>query len=432
MAKRHRRRARGQGSLSVSPAPVRGLARALLPLVTSAAVAKKEAMKVVFQAGVIELYKQLFDDAERLVGAKKKHQADRTAHFWGSTSTRIPFGGRRIRVDRPRVRHVEGHELELPLLRELQGEDVMPERVMEQILLGVATRGYGGSLEPLSDSVETSGTSKSSVSRKLVAKTAGQVEQVLKRRLEEVDLVALFLDGIHVAEHAVIVALGVTTKGVKVPLGLWIGSTENAEVSTSLLQDLIERGLKIEEKILAVIDGGKGLRRALRDVFGDLVEVQRCQIHKMRNVIAHLPERRHTYVRRTMREAYRNASATEARKKLQALASWLERNGEDDAARSLREGLEETLTIVKLGLSGALRRFFSTTNAIENLVDTMRRVSRNVKRWREGDMIRRWSALGLLDAERRFRKIKGHAQLTAFVRALRAKKTGEEKSEKAA
>jgi transposase-like protein len=400
--------------------------------VTGAAAAKREAMKWIFDKGVTALHELLFADAERLVGPKKRHQADRTAHFWGSTSTRIPFGGRRLRIDRPRVRHVEGHEIELPCLREFQAEDVMPERVMEQILLGVATRGYARSLEPLSASVETSGTSKSSVSRKLVAKTAEAVEQVLTRRLDEVDLVALFLDGIHVAEHAVIVALGVTAKGVKVPLGLWIGSTENAEVCTSLLQDLIERGLTIEEKVLAVIDGGKGLRRALRDVFGDLVDVQRCQIHKMRNVVAHLPERRHTYVRKTMREAYRTASATEARKKLQALASWLERNGEDGAAASLREGLEETLTIVKLGASGTLRRFFSTTNAIENLVGTIRRVSRNVKRWREGDMIRRWSALGLLEAERRFRRIKGHAQLADLVRALRTKRTGEEKSEKAA
>jgi transposase-like protein len=308
----------------------------------------------------------------------------------------------------------------------------MPERVVEQILVGVSTRGYGRSLEPLSDAVEVIGTSKSAVSRKLVEETAAKTEAHMNRRLEDIDLVALVLDGIHVADKAIIVALGITKKGVKEALGIRIGSTENTEVCTALLQDLIDRGLKVEERILAVIDGAKGLRRALRDVFGDRVVVQRCQLHKMRNVVAHLAERRHNYVRRAIRDAYRGASATQARKKLQALASWLERNGEDGAAASLREGLDETLTVLKLGLSGALRRFFSTTNAIENLVGSIRHVTRNVKRWREGGMIGRWCALGLVTAQKRFRRIKGYGQLGDLVRALKEPETGEREEEKAA
>jgi transposase-like protein len=197
-----------------------------------------------------------------------------------------------------------------------------------------------------------------------------------------------------------------------------VGSTENAVVCTELLQDLLGRGLTLDKRVLCVIDGGKGLRKALGDVLGDAAVIQRCQLHKGRNLDALVPKARQAYVRVSLRRAYRAPSAAGARRQLTALAAWLERNGHADAGASVREGLEETLTVLKLGLPPALRRFFATTNCIENLIGTLRHVTRNIKRWRDGDMRRRWIGLGLLRAAERFRRIKRHGELSALVTAL--------------
>ena len=178
-----------------------------------------------------------------------------------------------------------------------------------------------------------------------------------------------------------------------------------------MLQNLLERGLRIDESILCVVDGGKGIRKALVDVLGDLAVIQRCQLHKLRNLRSYLPKSRHAYVLQTMKEAYKCKSADKARKRLQALVSWLERNGYDEAAGSLREGMEETLTVVKLALPELLRKSLATTNAIENLNGTIRRVSRNVKRWKSPSMIRRWTALGVVTAEKKFHRIKGYRHM---------------------
>ena len=290
---------------------------------------------------------------------------------------------------------------------------------MNQLLLGVSTRGYDASLEPRPSGVNARGSSKSSASRSFVAKTRQRLCASLERRLDQLDLIALLIDGIEVARQTVVVALGITSDGTKMPLGLAQGSTENAALCTSLLQGLLSRGLSVEDKLLCIIDGGKGIRKALGDVVGDRAVIQRCQVHKQRNLREHLPEERHVYVLSTMREAYRAATADTARKKLRALVSWLETNGHEDAAASLREGLEETLTVLKLELPLALRRSLATTNSIENLVSSIRRVTRNVKRWRGGDMIRRWAGLGLFNAAKRFRRIKGYREMPKLVTALR-------------
>jgi transposase-like protein len=266
--------------------------------------------------------------------------------------------------------------------------------------------------------VQARGASKSAASRHIVTRTAAKVKEYMNRPLDELKLVALLLDGINIGEHTVVVALGVGHDGTKTPLGIWLGSTENARVCTELLGNLTSRGLKVEERILCVIDGGKGIRKALVDVFGNLALIQRCQVHKTRNVRDHLSKDRQLRVGRLMNDAYRSAKADTARKRLRALVSWLDNNGEEGAAASLREGLEETLTVMKLGLPPTLARSFSTTNAIENMLGTVRRVTRNVKRWSGGDMARRWTALGVLHAKESFRRIKGHKDLPALVRAL--------------
>jgi transposase-like protein len=251
------------------------------------------------------------------------------------------------------------------------------------------------------------------------------LETQLSQRLEALEVLALFLDGVVVAGQTVIVALGLTRDGQKVPLGLRLGSTENAVVCTEVVQDLLARGLTIADRVLCVIDGGKGLRRALQDVLGTAAVIQRCQLHKARNLQALVPKARQGYVRATLRRAYRAPSATAARRQLKALGTWLEANGHVDAAASLREGLDETLTVLTLGLPPRLRQFFATTNCIENLIGLVRHVTRNVKRWRDGAMIRRWVGLGLGRAAVRFRRVKGHRDLAALATALRKGATSE-------
>ena len=317
-----------------------------------------------------------------MAGLKGKHEKERTHNHWGSTNGELSFGGRRIQVSRPRVRSKSGEEASLPHFEAFREEDPLPERVLNQILVGVSTRNYESSLDKPAAKLKSRGTSKSAASRHLVSQTTKKLEEYLSRRLEEFELAALMLDGLEVAGQTVVVTLGITIDGTKVPLGIWLGSTENSRVCTAMLQDLLERGLRVDESILCVVDGGKGIRKALVDVLGDLAVIQRCQIHKLRNLRSYLPKSRHAYVLQTMKEAYKCKSADKARKRLQALVSWLERNGYDEAAGSLREGMEETLTVVKLALPALLRQSLATTNAIENLNGTLRRVSRNVKRWK--------------------------------------------------
>jgi putative transposase len=411
----------------VVPSGVERVRQLLLPMVAGMAAAKADLMEWVQGVGLEALNEVFKADAVAIAGEKGKHRGDRTHNWWGTTKTELPFGGRRIQVDRPRVRSKSGGEMMLPSVRRFQEEDPIPERVLNQILLGVSTRGYGGSLQAPPPGVVGRGTSKSAASRHLVSRMRSKMRTYLSSPLGEVDLLVLMLDGIEVGGHTVVVALGVTVDGKKIPLGLAQGSTENAAICTSLLQDLLSRGLKVEERILCVIDGGKGIRKALEDVFGDRALIHRCQFHKRRNLKDHLPKKVQLYVDRLLREAYGSTSAEVARKRLKNLVSWLEGNGHEDAAASLREGMEETLTLLKLDLPGRLRSFLATTNAIENTLSTVRRVTRNVKRWKGGGMVRRWTAIGLMEAQKRFRRIRGYRELPKLVAALRSNAAATEK-----
>lgn len=417
MSKRAATRSRKQESSVQVP---EAIAQLVMPMVAGMQVAKTGLLAFVHAVGRAALSEVFEEEVARVVGPKGKRVVDRKAHRWGSTNTPLPFGGRDIVVERPRVRTKSGREVRLPLIEELRRHDPLPERVVEQILVGVSTRGYERSLEPVASSTRTRRTKKSSASRALVEKTKEKMSAFLGQRLDKLDLIALFVDALEVASHTVVVALGVTTDGTKVPLGLSLGSTENAAVCTTLVQSLLDRGLRVDDRILCVIDGGKGIRKALRDVLGDRAVVQRCQVHKLRNVRDHLPESRKGYVSGQMREAYKSKTAKVAKRRLLQLASWLAKNGEDDAAGSLREGLDETLTVLKLALPPKLSRFFATTNPIENMNSTIRRITRNVKRWRSGSMIRRWVALAIVEAQKKFRRVKGHVHMPALVAALRA------------
>jgi putative transposase len=430
MTKRTEKAERKQGSRRLADANrmqgvfagavVHHLRQLLMPLVTGAADARRGVMQWTHELGVDALRAIFLDDAERIAGAKGKHQAVRMHHHWGWTPTTLEFGGRRISVERPRVRQRDGGEVALPAVQHLQSFDPMPETVLNQILLGVSTRGYDASVPAPPPGLKSRGTSRSAVSRQLVRRMTQRMRAELAQPLDGVKLLAMMVDGIGVGDHTIVVALGVTTDGAKIPLGLWQGSTENSTICTSLLHDLTSRGLKVEDPILCVVDGGKGIRKAVRDVFGDLAIIQRCQIHKRRNVRDHLPKTRQLTVDRQLHDAYASATAALARKRLRQLISWLERNGEDGAAVSLREGMEETLTVLKLDLPPVLRAFFATTNAIENLMGVIRKTTRNVKRWRSPSMARRWVAVAISHARSSFRRIKGHKNLPILVANLRS------------
>jgi transposase-like protein len=396
------------------------------PMLLGMATTRQELLAWVHAHGLAALDELFRDEAEALAGPKGRHQPARTHHHWGTAMAELTFGGRRVQVRRPRVRGTGGGEATLPSVAQFRDQDPLTARMMQQLLAGVSTRQYDASLEARPAGRRTRGSSKSAVSRAVVRRTREHLQGQLTRRLDGLDVVALFMDGVVVAQQTVIVVLAITRDGTKVPLGLRLGSTENAVVCTELLQDLLARGLPLDGRVLCVIDGGKGLRKALRDVLGDAAVIQRCQLHKARNLDALVPKTRQAYVRASLRRAYRAATAATARRQLTALATWLERNGQADAAASLREGLEETLTVVKLGLPPGLRRFFATTNCIENLIGTLRHVTRNIKRWRDGDMRRRWLGLGLLRAAERFRRIKRHTELSALVTALGATRIAED------
>jgi putative transposase len=422
MKKEAAKRSRKQGGIPAEMSMVLG--QLMLPMMIASEAIKKGLLAFVQQIGLLAFRELLESEAVQIAGPKGKHNASRTHHHWGTTETMLPFGGRHVVVPRPRVRSKGkgGQEVELPSVAAAREADPMPTHVAEQIVVGVSTRGYKRSLDPVDESIQTRGESKSNVSRALIESTADKLAAFLDRKLDDIDLVAMFIDGIEIGGRAVIIALGVIADGTKVPLGVWCGSTENHTVAAALLQNLIERGLRVEAPLLFVIDGGKGLRKALSDVFGDRAVVQRCQVHKARNVRDHLPQERRAYVRRQMRDAYKSKSAKTAKMMLGQLASWLEANGEDSAAASLREGLDETLTVLRLGLPTTLCRTFSTTNAIENMNGTLRRVIRNVKRWQGEGMIKRWVALGVAEAQRGFRRVKGHAQMKLLLAALRPNK----------
>ena len=283
----------------------------------------------------------------------------------------------------------------------------------------MSTRKYGRSLEALSLDVETLGTSKSEVSRTFVARTEAKLADFLQRPLDGEDLPVVMLDGIQVDDHVLLVALGINREGFKQVLGVWEGTTESEETCRSLLSELVSRGLVVERARLFVIDGGKGLRKAIRKVFGKWALIARCRVHKMRNVADHLPKNKQAWVKAQMRRAYTSNSAEDAKRRLLQLASSLEQSY-PSAASSLREGLDETLTVLKLDVGPRLTATLSSTNPIENLNGSIRVITRRVKRWRGGSMAMRWTATALLEAEQRFRRVKGYREMPALIASLKA------------
>jgi putative transposase len=355
------------------------------------------------------------------VGPKHAKIPGRTAKRHASAPGSVVLGGRRVKVSRPRARTVDGtEEVGLDTYGAFAADDLLGEVVMARMLAGLATRRHRAANEPVGAVVEAeaTSTSRSAVSRRFIAGTTKALEELMSRDLACLDVVALMVDGVCFAEACCVVALAITADGTKVPVGLWLGDTENKTVVTALLADLVARGLDVSGGVLVVIDGAKALAAGVRKVFGDQALVQRCVLHKRRNVAEHLPKEAQPWVDRKLAQAFANPNADAGLRAAKDLARSLERE-HPDAAASLREGLEEMFTVRRLGVGDRLAKTLTCTNAIESMISISRSTARNVKRWRDGTMVKRWCAAGMLNAQRSFRRVKGCKDMPALVAALR-------------
>lgn len=385
-----------------------------LPLVEVWEELQPEVEQLAGRAGLQIIRAVIEDEVTRRVGPRYHPAGERDCFRWGQQSGYVVFAGQKVAVHRPRVRTREGQEVELETYARLQHDGRRQRAVREGIVAGLTSRNYQRAVHSVLDGY---GIQKSSVSREFVHASAAQLKKLCERNLAELDLVAILMDGIHFGKQVLVVALGIDGGGEKHVLGLWQGATENTVVVKDLLEDLVTRGLAAERRYLFVIDGAKALRAAIERVFGERAEVQRCQLHKRRNVTEYLPKGAQGDYDRRIRNAYAMTSYAEAKAELQKIFRQLERVN-PSAAHSLEEGLEETLTVHRLGVGELLRRSLANTNPIESCLSTVERVARNVKRWHAGDQALRWTATGLLEAEKKFRKVKGFRELPALQRKL--------------
>lgn len=360
----------------------------------------------------------MHEDVTRVAGPRGVHDPSRVASRHGTDPRSAELGGRRVTVRRPRARTVDGREVPIPSYDFFAGGEWAEEMAFERMLAGISTRNYEVGLEPVGD-VEGFGTSPQAVSDRFAARAKVELHKIMNRDLSKLTLCALFADGFGLGDHTVVTVIGVDHAGNKHVLGLREGTTENKAVCKALLAGLLERGLDATGGVLCVIDGGKGLRAAIKSVFGSLGVVQRCRLHKERNVADHLPDHLWLSVRTRMRKAWSNLDAAKALRELEAIARSLDEQ-HPGAASSLREGVEETVTISRLGVPAKLQVTMFSTNVVESAISVARTAHRNVKRWRSGTMAERWAAAGMSVAQKKFRKVKGYREIPALVAALQA------------
>jgi len=410
---------RRAGQAAMPPAEVAVPEQVIVSMAEIAESAKEGLLALAVSTGLQVMTAMFEEDVTALCGPQSKHNGDRAGYRHGSEAGSVTLGGRRIPVTRPRVRAADGSaELHLPSYDLFSSTEVLGRLAMERMLAGLSSRRYGRGLEPAGQQVEqaASATSESAVSRRFVAATETALTELMTRRLDGLDLVAFMVDGVHYGEHACVVAPGIGIDGVKHPLAVEEGSTENAAVVTDLITGLRDRGLDVTKPVLAVLDGAKALSSAVKAVFEKPL-IQRCQQHKIRNVIDKLPDRLKQVTERRMRQAYHAGSALKAEGELEQLARELART-HPGAAASLREGTTETLTILRLDVPPTLARTLHSTNPVESMIEICREHSKNVKRWRDGTMALRWCAAGMLEAGHQFRRVNGHMHLPKLRTAL--------------
>jgi putative transposase len=374
-------------------------------------------------AGITTLQSMLEEDAARFCGSRHARDPERTGHRWGRTQGKIGFHGGTVPVSRPRVRARNGGEVALPSWAAAQADDWLGQWAMNLMLINVSTRKFGRAVRlPQGDVPAFNGDSrsKSAVSRRFVELSAERMVEWMASDLSRLDLLAIQIDGLHVEEELILVAaVGIDAEGAKHPLGVVEGATENAATVQALLDNLVGRGLDPGVCRLFIVDGAKALTKAIRQTFGRHTPIQRCQIHKARNILERLPKHLHVSVRKALRQAWELDDADKAKRLIENLARRLERDAPGVAA-SILEGIDEIVTVTKLALPMELRRSLACTNIIENMNGTIRQVCRNVKRWRDARMALRWTAAGMMEAAKGFRRLKACKQLPALRAALNA------------
>ena len=366
------------------------------------------------QAGLLMMKAMIDDEVEQLAGSRYAHDSERQAVRWGKQEGHVVFAGRKVGLERPRVRGKDGKEMSLRRYQAFQGRGRMQQAVRERIIRRVSTRDYKGVLDEVCDGY---GIEKSSVSRHWKAASAKQLQTLLERPLGDLDIVVMMLDGKAFHDYTLITALGVDSEGRKHVLGLWAGATENAQVCGALLDELIERGLPTNRRYLFVLDGSKALKKAVKARFGRQALIQRCRIHKERNIRGYLPKKYHGLLHLKLKAAWGLADYAEARRQLEKVHDWLATIN-ISAAASLEEGLEETLTVTRLKLPAELGKVYDNTNMIESAFSLTGDLCRNVKRWRSANMALRWAGTVLLEAERRFHRIKGYRSMPLLLNCL--------------
>jgi len=387
---------------------------------TDIAVAAREGLLAMSVAAGMAVMAAMFEaEITEIAGPKGKHNPERVAVRHGAEKGSVTLGGRRVAVTRPRARTVDGHEVPLQSYVHFAAEDLLAQVVMERMLAGVATRRHARAAEPVGEAAgKQKSTSKSAISRRFVKLTETALAELMARDLSGEDIKVLMIDGEHLAERCVVVALAITADGTKKPVGLWDGSTENKTVVRALLADLVERGMNVDDGLLVVCDGAKALAAGVRAVFGDTALIQRCTLHKRRNIADHLPDKDKAWVDAKLVKAFGHPDPEQGLRNAKQLAAQLDKSY-PGAAASLREGLEEMFTVARLGIDGRLAKTLTTSNPVESMISIARTTNRNVTRWRDGQMVLRWTAAGMLNAERSFRRIKGFKQMSRLVDALR-------------
>lgn len=369
------------------------------------------------EAGLLLMAAAMHSECEKIAGPKDSKNPLRRANWWGSDISPVYYDRQKLLIERPRLRGKNNREIPLETYMALKNPRRMRGAVAKSMILGISSRNYEEAIDGV---MKGYGIKKSSVSRHFVQATAEQMREFLERDISGLDLVALFIDGIEFKGQLLVVALGLDRSGKKHILGLWQGATENSTVCTRLLEDMVRRGLDTKKDYLFVLDGSKALRSAVAKTFGSEVAVQRCQQHKRRNVREHLSEEHRASIDTRIAAAYNMVDYADARKSLELTVRYLEKLN-PSAAASLKEGLEETLTVHRLGVAGLLRKTVSTTNPIESCFSVTRAITGRVKHWRTGDMVQRWAVAALLRTEKRFNRVKGYREIPKLALSLQQK-----------
>jgi putative transposase len=391
-----------------------------------AGVIKEGLLGMCADVGLVVMRQMMEAELTRRIGAKHAKLAERAGNWHGTTTGPAVLGGRKISVERPRARSTEEGEIGLDTWAVFSSEDLLTQLTVERMLARVATRRHVDVAEPMSTDIESAATAtgRSSVSRRWKRATEAALAEMMARDLSGLDVAVIMIDGIEIAGQCCVVALVITTDGTKIPVGLWLGDTENKTVVTALLADLVGRGLSAAGGLLVVIDGAKGLAAGVKKVFGDKALIQRCTLHKRRNLKGHLPRELAAKIDWRLARAFADPDPQKGLDAAKRIATELKAD-HPDAAASLAEGLEDMFTVRRLGIDGRLAETLTNTNCIESMISVARTTMGNVKRWQDGSMKKRWVAAGMLEAERNFRRVRGYKQMPTLVAALRRRFAGE-------